>query len=59
MGLIDDLLVVSLVSDEPLTLKTTGIALLVVVPFALLGEVIVDREHLLPVRKESKKKQKK
>lgn len=59
VGLIEDLIAIKLVTGETLTWHTVGIALLVALPFAFLGEVIVDRQHLIPVRHNDKPKAKK
>lgn len=52
MGLIEDLLAVALATDAPIDLELIPIVLAVAVPFAALGELIVDhprfREILLP-----------
>lgn len=42
IGLIEDLLVVKFATGHPITLKVVGIAVLVTVPFAILGEVVFD-----------------
>ena len=49
IGIAEDLLAIWLATDEPFTWKVVLIAVGVAVPFAFLGEVIVDRIHLIPV----------
>ncbi|MEF8847216.1 MAG: hypothetical protein V5A57_02215 [Candidatus Paceibacterota bacterium] len=47
MGVAEDLAVVFFVTDEPFTWKILGIIFLVAVPFAIIGELIVDRTDWL------------
>lgn len=49
VGIIEDLLAIGLATEATITWEVVGIAFLVAVPFAFLGEVIVDRKHLIPV----------
>lgn len=56
VGLIEDLIAVYFITGEPITPHVIWIALAVAVPFAFLGEVIVDRKHLFPVRKKGRRK---
>ncbi len=51
MGIIEDLIVVTLSTGEPLTWKILGIITLVAIPFAAIGELIVDRIELMPHKK--------
>jgi hypothetical protein len=48
LGFIENLLVVSLATDHVIDLNVIIISLLVVIPFAIIGELIVDRTSLLP-----------
>lgn len=48
VGIVEDLIAVKIVSDEPITWKIVGIVAAVAVPFAFLGEVIIDRTVFLP-----------
>ena len=48
MGIIEDLIAITLSTGEPLTWKILGIITLVSVPFAAVGELIVDRMELIP-----------
>ena len=43
MGTFEDALALRLASGEPLTWKTIGIIVAVTIPFAALGELVVDR----------------
>lgn len=51
MGIVEDLIAVTLSTGEPITWKILGIILLVTIPFAAIGELIVDRMELIPRRK--------
>lgn len=51
MGIIEDLIAVTLSTGEPLTWKILGIIALVAIPFAAIGELIVDRMELIPQKK--------
>ena len=48
MGIVEDLIAVTLATGEPLTWKILGIITLVAIPFAAVGELIVDRLELVP-----------
>ena len=51
MGVVEDLIVVTLSTGEPITWKILGIITLVAIPFAAVGELIVDRMELIPRKK--------
>jgi len=51
MGVIEDMIVVKLSTGEPITWKILGIITLVAIPFAAIGELIVDRIELIPRKK--------
>jgi len=51
MGVAEDLIAVTLVTGYPITWKMIGVITLVAIPFAAIGELIVDRKNLIPVRK--------
>lgn len=51
MGIAEDLIAVTLSTGEPITWKILGIIVLVAVPFAAVGELIVDRMELIPRKK--------
>ncbi len=48
MGLAEDLLAVKLATDAQITWKVFWIVLAVTIPFAVIGELIVDRKQWLP-----------
>lgn len=43
MGVVEDLIVITLLTGEPITMQIVWIVFLVTLPFAILGELIVDR----------------
>lgn len=43
VGVIEDLIAVKIATGEQITSQTVGIVILVAIPFAILGEVVVDR----------------
>ncbi len=43
MGVFEDVLAVSFSTGEPITWKIIGIVVIVAIPFAIIGELIVDR----------------
>lgn len=47
MGLVEDLLALKLATGEPITWRVVGIVTLVAVPFAVLGELVVDRMNII------------
>lgn len=51
MGVVEDLIAVTLSTGEPITWKILGIITLVAIPFAAFGELIVDRMELIPRKK--------
>tara|TARA_Y100000310_G_C20492598_1_gene719981 strand:- start:50 stop:292 length:243 start_codon:yes stop_codon:yes gene_type:complete len=56
MGLAEDLLAVKLATDAPITWTVFWIVLAVTIPFAVIGELIVDRKQWLPKFKKTVKK---
>ncbi|HMB65320.1 MAG TPA: hypothetical protein VKO42_00455 [Patescibacteria group bacterium] len=48
MGVVEDLIIINFLTGETITLKTVGIVTLVTLPFAILGEFIVDRHDWFP-----------
>lgn len=54
MGVVEDLIAVTLSTGEPITWKIIGIIVLVSIPFAIIGELIVDRIELSSKKKRSK-----
>ena len=51
MGVVEDLIAVTFSTGEPLTWKILVIVTLVSIPFAAVGELIVDRMDLIPRKK--------
>lgn len=51
MGIVEDLIVVKLSTGAAITWRTLVIITLVAVPFAAVGELIVDRIELIPHKK--------
>ena len=64
MGIVEDLIAVKVASGDPITWNVIWVVALVAIPFAIIGELIVDRVHLIPqddngTDKKSKKVRKK
>ena len=57
MGLAEDLIAVKLATDAQITWTVFWIVLAVTIPFAVIGELIVDRKSWLPNFKKKSKKQ--
>ena len=53
MGVVEDLIAVTVVTGQPITLHSIFIITLVAIPFAAIGELIVDRIEF--TRKKPKK----
>jgi hypothetical protein len=51
LGVVEDALAVKIVSGEPITWNVIGIIVLITIPFAILGEVVVDNLSILKVTK--------
>ena len=47
MGVVEDLIAVTLITSEPITMQIIGIVTLVAIPFAIIGELIVDYQDLI------------
>lgn len=47
VGVAEDLIAVKIVTGEPITWKIVGVVILVAIPFAFIGEVLVDRSSFL------------
>lgn len=54
MGVVEDMIAITLSTGQPITLKVIVIVTLVAIPFAAIGELIVDRVQLIPSKKEKK-----
>jgi hypothetical protein len=55
LGILEDLILISIASDKVFTLSILGIIFLVTLPFAFIGEYIVDRIDFLKLFKVDKK----
>lgn len=55
MGIVEDLIAVKISTGETLTWNIIWIVALITIPFAIIGELIVDRINLIPKKKNSKK----
>ena len=49
VGVTEDLIAVEVVADVPITWHVVGIIVLIAFPFALLGEVLVDRIDFIEI----------
>jgi hypothetical protein len=56
MGLTEDLIAIKLATDATITWTVFWIVLAVTIPFAVIGELIVDRKEWLPNFKKTVKK---
>ncbi len=56
MGVIEDIIAVTLSTGAKITWDILIIVTLVAIPFAILGELIVDRIKFVPDKKPEKKK---
>lgn len=54
MGVIEDIIAIKFATDELITFETIVIITLVAIPFAIIGELIVDRKDLIATRKARK-----
>ena len=59
VGVTEDLIAVELVADVPITWHVVGIIVLIAIPFAFLGEVLVDRIDFVEIFKKIFKKSEK
>ncbi|MGM0439298.1 MAG: hypothetical protein ACQEP3_02605 [Patescibacteria group bacterium] len=46
IGIVEDVIAIKLATGESITLKTIGIIILVAIPFAFLGEIVIDNLNL-------------
>ena len=49
IGMIEDLLVVKLATGAPITLRIVGIIIAIAIPFAILGELVVDKVDFVEI----------
>jgi len=47
MDVVENLIIISLVTDAQITWSMIGISVLVIIPFAAIGELIVDKTDLI------------
>jgi hypothetical protein len=60
LGIVEDTLAIALATDETITWSTIGIVVLVTIPFAIVGELVVDNvDHFRFWRKVLTKDEKK
>ena len=59
VGVAEDLIAVKIVADTPITWHVIGIIILIAVPFAFLGEVLVDKIDFVEIFKKYFKKENK
>ncbi|MBN2306668.1 hypothetical protein JXD20_01670 [Candidatus Peregrinibacteria bacterium] len=59
MGLVEDLVALKLATGEPITWRVVWIVTLVAIPFAAIGELVVDRMKIVPDDEHKKQKTKK
>lgn len=55
-GIIEDLIAVKLITGETITWRMVGIIVLVAIPFAFFGEIIIDNANLVKFIKKIKDK---
>lgn len=51
LNLVESLLVIALATEHSINLKTVGITTLIVIPFAAVGELIIDKTDWIPIKK--------
>lgn len=54
MGVVEDLIAVKFATGEPITMKMIFIIVLVAIPFAAIGELLVDRVQFFNGKKKKK-----
>ncbi len=55
MGIVEDVIALRLATSEPITWRVVGIVTLVAIPFAAIGELVVDRMKIVPDNDDNKK----
>jgi hypothetical protein len=58
IGIIEDLIAVKFAAGGPITLKVIGLIILIAIPFAILGEIIVDKINFVEIFQKIFKKKK-
>ena len=56
IGIIEDVLAIKLATGEPITWRIIGIVVAIAIPFALLGEFVVDQVDFVSLIKKYKKR---
>ena len=56
MGIVEDVIALKLATGEPITWRVVGIVTLVAIPFAAVGELVVDRMKIIPDNGKNNKK---
>lgn len=51
VGVIEDIIAVKVVTGEPITFRVFGIIVLIAIPFAAFGEILVDRIDFVKILK--------
>src|SRR3989344_8191931 len=51
VGIVEDLIAVKVATGEPITWRIVGIIFLVAIPFAFIGEILVDRIDFIEIWK--------
>ena len=51
IGVLEDIIAVKIVTGEPITFRVFGIIVLIAIPFAILGEIVVDRINFVEILK--------
>ena len=49
VGVVEDLIAVALVTDAAITWHVVGVVVLVAIPFAFLGEILVDQVDFIKI----------
>lgn len=58
VGVIEDIVVIKVTTEEAISWKTVGIVVLIAVPFAILGEIVFDNIDFASIFKRLFSKQK-
>ena len=57
MGVVEDLIAIKLITNEPFSWHVLWIVALVALPFAIFSELVADREDFQFIREKKKKRQ--
>jgi len=49
LGVMEDIIVVKILTDEPITWHAIYIIILIAIPFAIIGEVIIDKVDFIKI----------